>query len=351
MGQGKHEIFFVPSFRCYYIYLLRRAISRLTLLQARDEILLQSQSGHDYVKTIEESLFIIYLEDIAPETADGRADAFLLDDNSNRWLDKTLSFVVCLNGVSAIWGEHTMVDGTTFGGLIKALGSPTAEYTTLSNGSSASSSVVDGDFTYLEFTLPMTLSKLIPALQTQHRSAHDGYTLANLTQTSYAAAYLRQYKLPPKTVIQLLIQVAVRRLFGYNPSGAVDVISQRPFRGGRTDMIYVMTPPVEAFCAAAEDASVGKSEKRKLFLEAIKSHARLVALSTRGRGFRWHLMALREMLEPGEELPIFYKDEVFRRTSERPVCTSFTEFGLPEMGRCQPHKEDVWVGVQVFDER
>ncbi|GFP60348.1 highly reducing polyketide synthase AFT9-1 [Trichoderma asperellum] len=319
--------------------------------KARDEILSGSQSGRNYVKTIEESLFIVYLENVAPETAAGRADAFLLDDNSNRWLDKTLSFVVCLNGVTAIWGEHTMVDGTTFGGLIKALNAPAIEHIKLSNSTSNSASVVDGDFKYLEFTLPAPLSKVIPALQTQHWSAHDGYTLANLTQTSYAAAYLRQHKLPPKTVIQLLIQVAVRRFFGYNPSGAVDVISQRPFRGGRTDMIYVMTPPVEAFCAAAEDASVSSVEKRRLFLEAIKSHARLVALSTRGRGFRWHLMALREMLEPGEELPIFYKDEVFKRTSERPVCTSFTEFGLPEMGRCQPHKEDVWVGVQVFDER
>ncbi|PON28957.1 beta-ketoacyl synthase domain-containing protein [Trichoderma gamsii] len=319
--------------------------------KARDEILSASQSGRNYVKTVEESLFIIYLEDTAPETADGRADAFLLDDNSNRWLDKTLSFVVCRNGVSAIWGEHTMVDGTTFGGLIKALNSPAVEQVELSNGSTTSNSVLDGDFTYLEFTLPTTLSKIIPALQTQHQSAHDGYTLANLNQTSYAASYLRHQKLPPKTVIQLLIQVAVRRLFGYNPSGAVDVISQRPFRGGRTDMIYVMTPPVEAFCAAAEDSNISGVEKRRLFLEAVKSHARLVALSTRGRGFRWHLMALREMLEPGEELPIFYKDEVFRRTSERPVCTSFTEFGLPEMGRCQPHKEDVWVGVQVFDEK
>ncbi|KAL7917758.1 hypothetical protein ACQKWADRAFT_331646 [Trichoderma austrokoningii] len=296
--------------------------------KAREEILSESQSGRNYIKTIEESLFIVYLEDAAPETATGRADAFLLDDNSNRWLDKTLSFVVCRNGVSAIWGEHTMVDGTTFGGLIKALNTPAVEHAELSNNSSASHSGIYDDFT-----------------------SHDGYTLANFTQTSYAASYLRQRKLPPKTVIQLLIQVAVRRLFGHNPSGAVGVISQRPFRGGRTDMIYVMTPPVEAFCAAAEDTVISGIEKRRLFLDAVKSHARLVALAIRGRGFRWHLMALREMLEPGEELPAFYKDEVFNRTSERPICTSFTEFGLPEMGRYQPHKEDVWVGVQVFEER
>ncbi|RFU79325.1 polyketide synthase [Trichoderma arundinaceum] len=319
--------------------------------RTRDEIMAGSQDGHNFIKTVEQSLFIIYLEDSAPETANDRADIFLLDDNSNRWLDKTLSLVVCANGVSAIWGEHTMVDGTTFGGLIKALGVPAVEPSQKSNESTAFSATIDVDFAYLPFNMPIPLSKHITTLQAQHQIAHDGYTLANLTHTSYAAAYLRQQKLPPKTVIQLVIQVAVRRLFGYNPLGAVDVISQRPFRGGRTDMIYVMTEPVQAFCAAAEDASVSGPEKRRLFLEAVKSHARLMALSTRGRGFRWHLMALREMMEPGEELPRFYNDTVFTRTSERPVCTSFTEFGLPEMGRCQPHKTDVWVGVQVFEER
>lgn len=311
-----------------------------------------TKSNYDFVKTIEESLFIINLEDVEPETPKERADVFLLDENSNRWLDKTLSFIVCANGVSAIWGEHTMVDGTTFGGLIETLASPDTEPIKASNGSSTTRAIVaNTDFTYLPFTTPPILTKHITTLQAQHRSAHDGYTLANLTQTSYAAAYLRHHKLPPKTVIQLVIQIAVRRLLGDNPLGAVDVISQRSFRGGRTDMIYVMTPPVQAFCAAAEDPSVSSAQKRRLFLDAVRSHARLVTLSARGRGFRWHLMALREMLEPDEELPEFYKDEIFLRTSDRPVCTSFTEFGLPEMGRCQPHKEDVWVGVQVFDER
>lgn len=323
----------------------------LTTFQAREDMMTVSQSNHDFVTTIEESLFIVYLEDAAPETANERADAFLLDENSNRWLDKTLSFVVCANGVSAIWGEHTMVDGTTFGGLINTLATPAIEPVQASNGSSAAHVVADSDFTYLPFTIPPTLSNYITTLQAQHRSAHDNYTLANLTHTSYAAAYLRQHKLPPKSIIQLVIQIAVRRLFGHNPLGAVDVISQRLFRGGRTDMIYVMTPPVLAFCAAAENPSVSGTQKRRLLLEAVKSHTRLVTLSSRGRGFRWHLLALRELLEPGEEMLVFYEDEIYKRTSERPVCTSFTEFGLPEMGRCQPHKGDVWVGVQVFEER
>jgi len=321
---------------------------QLTALESRQEVMATSQSNQEFITAVERCLFIVNLEDAAPESATERASVFLLDDNSNRWLDKTLAFIVCANGVSAIWGENTMVDGTTFGGLIKALA--TDEFDETSNGEVTEPAVTGSDFQHLPCTIPPTLSENVVALRAQYQPSHSGYTLANLKHTDYAATYLRQHKLPPKTVIQLVIQVAIRRLFGFSPLGDVDVISLRPFRGGRTDMIYLMTPAVEAFCAAAEDPSVSAGTKRRLFLEAVQSHARLVTLSTRGKGFRWHLMALLEMLRPGEEFPGFYQDEIYKRTTERPVCTSFTEFGLPEMGRCQPRKGDVWVGVQVFDE-
>ncbi|KAB5577906.1 putative polyketide synthase [Coniochaeta sp. 2T2.1] len=325
--------------------------------ETREQVKATNQANHDFVTTTDSCLFIVCLEDAQPETEKERADVFLLDDNSNRWLDKTLSLVVCANGVSAIWGEHTMVDGTTFGGLIKALDQDQPSTAVTTNGNPAPSVDVEPgrDFTYLSFTLPPALSPTLPRQREQHISAHAGYTLANLYHTAYGTAYLRQHKLSPKSVMQLVIQVAARHYFGgYNPPGAVDVVSERSFRGGRTDMIYVMTPPVQAFCAAtAENGTVQTGpRKRALFLDAVRSHARLLALATRGRaGFRWHLMALREMLRPGEEAPELYRDAVYQRTSERPVCTSFTEFGLPEMGRCQPNKGDVWVGVQVLEER
>ena len=312
--------------------------------------MLTSKANAHFINTIEKCLFIVYLEDKSPSSATERAECFLLDNNSNRWLDKTLSFVVCANGISAIFGEHTMVDGTTFGGLINAVTStPIIEENTRHENAVYSRSSLKDKMTYLPFAMPASLDKYVPHLLSAHIAAHKGYNLCNY-ELDYGSAYLRRHNLPPKSVSQLLIQLAVRRQLGYNPLGAVDVISQRPFRGGRTDMIYVMTPPVQAFCAIAEDLSVPISERRKKFLEAIKSHARLTTLSTRGRGFRWTLMALKEMKEEHEELPAFYSDTLYQKTNERPVCTSFTEFGLPEMGRCQPNHEDIWVGCQVFDE-
>lgn len=310
-----------------------------------------SQANHDFLSAVEKSLFLVCFEDATPLNGKDRAACFLLDDNSNRWLDKTVSFVVCANGVSSMFCEHTMVDGTTFDGLIRTIKTASIEHNAV-NGQSPPPLETDvkDAFTYLPFEIPATLDKRVVQLRAEHLASQDGYELCNYT-LNYGASYLRSYKLPPKSVIQLIIQMAVRRYFGYNPKGAVDVISQRPFRGGRTDMIYIQTPPVSDFCAAAEDTKVSIEDRRKLFLEAVKSHARLVTLSTRGRGFRWHFMALKEMLEPGEEVPDLYEDTIYKRTADRPVCTSFTEFGLPEMGRCQPTRADVWVGVQTFEER
>lgn len=243
-----------------------------------------------------------------------------------------------------------MVDGTTFGGLINAIVTGVAERSRSPRDTLTPASSSSGGFSYLPFAMPPSLDSYVNHLRAKHIAAHKGYNLCNYEHTAYGAKYLRGFKLPPKTVIQLLIQIAVRRYFGYNPAGSVDVISQRAFKGGRTDMIYIATPEVTAFCAAAEDPTAEPRDRRRLFLDAVKSHARLVALSVRGRAWRWHIMALKEMLEPGEAVPELYADPVYNRTSERPVCTSFTEFGLPEMGRCQPLKTDVWVGVQVFEE-
>ncbi|KAI9711036.1 MAG: polyketide synthase [Bogoriella megaspora] len=328
--------------------------------KVRKEIIAYSPSNSGFISAIEKSLFLVLLDDVSPTSAEERAKCFLLDDNSNRWLDKTLSFVVCANGVAAMFCEHTMVDGTTFDGLIKALSAPpnpVRQEESKALGAPRGKMVQNGVshntkeyFSHLPFTLPTHLYPVAMEWRAAHLAAHEGYTLTNYDLIAFGAQWLRTHKLPPKSAVQLIVQLAVRLYFGYSPS-SVDVISQRPFQGGRTDMIYITTAEIKEFCdAAAVSSSSPVTPTKKLFLDAVKAHARLVALSQRGRGWRWHLMALREVLAPGEELPALYRDPVYLRTGDRPVCTSFTEFGLPEMGRCQPKKTDVWFGVQVFEE-
>ncbi|KAI1329177.1 hypothetical protein F5Y16DRAFT_114131 [Xylariaceae sp. FL0255] len=320
----------------------------------RNQLIATSRENAEYIDCIEKSLFIVYLEDASPNTAAERAGVFLLDDNSNRWLDKTMGLIVCANGVAAAFLEHTMVDGTTFEGLARALDEYEEDQhehrqpmTRASDGSTIDSSP---GFTYLPFTMPVSLADRLATLRAEHLAAHDGYELANYDLTSYGTRWLREYHLPPKSVIQVLVQLAVRLVLGNNPS-AVDVVSQRPFQGGRTDMIYTSVPEIKAFCEAAADIQ-DQDILLPLFKEAVRAHAKLLALAQRGKSWRWHLAALGETLRGDEEqLPDLYRDPVYLRTGERRVATSFTEFGVPEMGRCPPRREDVWFGVEAFEER
>lgn len=310
----------------------------------REQLIAASPENADFIDCIEKSLFIVYLEDASPSTPSERAEVFLLDDNSNRWLDKTMGLIVCANGVAAGFLEHTMVDGTTFEGLAKALVSYEEDKRDQHQTKTATQS-----FTYLPFIMPASLDDRIVTLQAEHLAAHKEYKLVNYDLTSYGTRWLREQRLPPKSVIQVLVQLAVRLVLGTNPS-AVDVVSQRPFQGGRTDMIYTSIPEITAFCeAAATDTDA--QDTVVLFKEAVRAHAKLVALAQRGKSWRWHLAALSETLRGNEQLPDLYHDPVYLRTGERCVATSFTEFGTPEMGRCPPKREDVWFGIEAFEER
>jgi hypothetical protein len=214
-----------------------------------------------------------------------------------------------------------------------------------SNGTLAASQ----RFSYVPFSTTPELTNHMLRLRSEHVACMSSYSLRALDFTDYGATYLRSQKVPPRTIFQLIIQIAARRHYGYNPS-SLDVVGQRHFRRGRVETFNVQTAPVAAFCAAAVDASTTQTDRQRLLTEAIKSHARFVALTTRGRSWARHLMALKEALEPGEGLPTLYTDPVYERTKERKLFTSFGDSGCPELGTCWADKSALWISCEVNDD-
>lgn len=180
-------------------------------LQVREELIAFSPSNATFVSTIETSLFSVCLEDGSPTTPNERAEAFLLDVNRNRWLDKTLSFVVAANGESALFCDHAMVDGTHFVGIINAVKTATVDHVEDTSPDSSEDLVSEARFTYLPVEIPVALSPKMLDHRASHIEAVIGYTLQNYTFEAYGALYLRERKLPPKTVFQLVVQVAVHQ--------------------------------------------------------------------------------------------------------------------------------------------
>lgn len=59
---------------------------------------------------VEASAFLVCLDDTAPTDAHGRIRDMMMLEGFNRWVDKSIAFVVCKNASSGTYVEHTMID-------------------------------------------------------------------------------------------------------------------------------------------------------------------------------------------------------------------------------------------------
>lgn len=315
-------------------------------------------TNKDFISTIEKSLFAVYLEETpAPDTANERGNFFLIDDNSNRWLDKTTSFIVCANGVSASFYEHAMIDGSTLNGLAQAINTCIVDEHRQSRSACTEqeSTVLPLNeapllYTHIPFMSNVIIDERISKLRSEHLARLSGYSFSCYVHRTWSTEFCRSYKLPTKSVFQMVIQLAVRLHFGYNPL-SWDMVVQRQFLRGRFDNMNVQTAEVAAFCKTALNDEAIPREKRRLFLDAVRSHAQFVMLSSRGRGWMRHVMALKELAGPSDNLPTLYSDPLYLRTRERKVFTSFGDSGVLELGNCWADREALWISCEVEDDK
>lgn len=319
-------------------------------MQIRDEVIVSSRDNAEYVSSIERSLFVVCLDNGTPSTPKERFVTFVLDDNRNRWLDKTMNFIVTTNAETALLCEHSKIDGTALYGLGRAIVNAITNHPECTDP--GSDIVSPESLKYLPVCMPNYLSSFVSDLRNQHLSAVSGWTLCNYTYRGYGANYLSKRELPPKAIFQVIIQLAARRHYGYSPN-SMDVVSQRHFQGGRVDALNPTTSDMISFCDAAWDARVGTQERRKLLSAAVRSYARLLSLLTWCRGWWRHTTWLKEIaLECGEEVPELFTDPVYMRTKgPQKVYTTFMDAGVSEVGQCWPEREVVFMSVNVAGER
>lgn len=319
----------------------------------RDAVLAANRVNEEYISTIEKSLFLVCLDESAPTTSSERATALLFDDNSNRWVDKSLSFVVCANGVSAFFCHHALVDGTTVTSPMKAIARAIFGHDPSSTASTPTTTDLrQRSFTHLPFASNPTLDKIMTHLRTQHLGTISDYSYRRYDYTHYGACYLRSHKLPAKAVFQVVLQVAARRYFGYSPV-VTEANNQRHFQSGRADGINTNTAEVVAFCAAAGDSTIFVEEKKRKLIAAVRSHAKLVALAMRGCGWRRHIGALILAIRAGDEVPRFFSDPLLQQVmSDNMLFTNFPDPpALLDAGSCWSNRKGIWTNCVVDDER
>ena len=287
------------------------------------------------------------LDDASPSTGAQRAYHYHFGNGSNRWNDKSVQFAVCSNGISGFIGDHSMLDASTVHGLNVFVTRAIMEHKPQETVERSVGDVVLEEYPFL--STPEIDEHIMRARQ-QFQENVLGIEHRFFNYTGFGASQAQMYKCPPKSVFQLVVVLASRHHFGYNPA-LWETVSLGTFHRGRVEISQVITPPIVAFCEAANDEAMPIEQRRKLFVEAVKTHASSVMRAVRGRGTDRHLTALRQMLADGEKVPALYEDPLFIRTRPRKIMSHCHDTGTLEKGFLLRDADAIWVHYELDETR
>jgi len=201
------------------------------------------------------------------------------------------------------------------------------------------------------FTTTTFLEQQIERVRAQIMVACSIYELAAFDFTTVNESFFRHHKCPPKSGMQMVIQLACRRYFGQN-FAAFETISLSHFLKGRVDISHVLWPAVARFCTAAIKFDTSSTtELRALFFEAVKAHAGHLMRATRGQGNDRHLLSLLWSAEEGEELPALFTSPLFEMKSRpQKIMTDCLVTESWECGALLPDPEGLWIHYEPKDD-
>jgi hypothetical protein len=227
-------------------------------------------ANEQYFNVVESACFVINLDDGSPQTPEERVRQGYLGDGFNRWFDKVLQFPVGANGRSSFFAEHGIVDGLACVRLCEWIGAAIASYTPSDNTSSYDLAV---QLEELALETTPAIDSHIDVLRQRFARATEPHLYRQIQLDDFGMDFLLESKMPPKQVIDITFQLALRLFFGYSPA-SWEVLTMGQYHRGRTEYMQTAVPAVVAFCEAAVSATDHKhmtpAALRGPLLEAVK---------------------------------------------------------------------------------
>ncbi|CUA69616.1 carnitine O-acetyltransferase [Rhizoctonia solani] len=292
--------------------------------QLRQTIHDSSPSNASSLEVVDEALFVVCLDDAAPEDLGELCGNFLcgtyglsggvqIGTCTNRWYDK-LQIIVCANGAAGINFEHTGVDGHTVlryaadiftEGLMllarsinpkaplmfKAKLSPHAKASKIKPGpDDVEPEPLDPSPKKLEWDLSNTLLTGIRFAETRLSDLICQNDCKALEFTGYGSNFIKTHGFSPDAFVQMAFQAAYFGLYGrtectYEPA------MTKAFLHGRTEAIRTVQPTSVNFTRTYFSEAPVK-EKIQALRNACTAHAKLTKECSQGLGQDRHLYAL-----------------------------------------------------------
>ena len=254
----------------------------------RKQLIDVSLANAKWVHNIEAPAFVISLDQACPKSSSERGHQFMHGFGLNRWCDKTMQYLVSDNGHSGAVAEHAMMDGVSAIQLNKFVTDAIQALKPSYFKEPVQATPIGG----FAFQLTPPLNAQIERVLKATRKDVATKELNSIELSTVHYRFFRIRKLPPKSAMQVLVQLALRRYFGKSvPS--YENVSQGTFLDGRVEFMPGRWPAVVEFCSAAEDEDTKTSKLRTLLIKAMQQHSTHLARTVRGHGFYRHLSSLK----------------------------------------------------------
>jgi hypothetical protein len=276
--------------------------------ELRTQALALSPCNAGYLKMIEESSFVVCLDETTPETDSDQVRMAWFGDGFNRWADKCSQIIVTANGKSSLILEHGAIDGLTswrFSEWIqKAIHAHQPDTSTL-NGS-----IKDVSLEEVTFQSTPDLDAHMSMLRQSYISATSTAEYRNHIIGDFGIDDLMSWGVPVKSVLDITVQLALKLHFGRHIP-CWEGVSMSHYHKGRQDMLQICSPQVASFCDVVEDDSVPLTERRARLLALGRDMTANMQRCLAGRTHLRFLEMIRDQLPEDEETPLMFKSTPF----------------------------------------
>jgi len=274
---------------------------------ARNLLIEAHPQNSSMLDIIETALFSVCMDDALPEDLTEIARTMMHGNGLNRWFDKSFQLIICKNGKTGINSEHSGLDGSVIGRLLKFIANDrhNLEWRQDIN--------IDNQITSLKFQLNKELGEVIVHAKKLFDSAVENTHVNILQFKNFGKSEIKTMRISPDAFVQLSIQLAQYKFFK-RCFNTYEPVMTRKFLHGRTEAVRTMT---EASIAFVKNISLDSDDSHsvKLLRDAAKEHISRLADCKSGMGIQRHMLGLINMYKLfGKDLNINSMPEIFTDT-------------------------------------
>ncbi|MCP3881796.1 MAG: choline/carnitine O-acyltransferase [Sulfitobacter sp.] len=273
--------------------LLLTALERPRWAEVREK-LVANPTNATTLDVIDRAIFLVCLDDEAPETLNEIARQALCGAPGARWFDKSLQVLVDKRGRVSFLMEHSPADGTHFLSLI--------EYAISAYDVSQGVEGALTDITPLTWSLTTDDRNAIDQANEGFQALTQNLDLKLHRFDGFGTDYIKAQRISPDGVVQMAIQLAYIRLHG-GSAKTYESAQTRQFRLGRTETIRSCSTEAVAF-AKAMDGSASNEEKIQKLRAATEEHRLRSREACNGEGVDRHLLGLKLIAAEQGILPL-----------------------------------------------